>query len=271
MQNVHKNVCCEIESGAAHLTLERPEVLNAIDIATIEALHEVLVQLTADETVRAVSITGSGRAFSSGGDIRSMLDMAIDSEAPEAAMSTGVGALHAMFSQLHRLPKPVVAAVNGPAAGAGVGLLLHADIAWAAPHATFALAFTGIGMSPDSGTTYHLPRLVGPRLATELFLTNRQLSAEEALALGLVTRVVEEEQLVPEVRRLAERLAQGPTGAFARVRALVQDSLENGYETQLARERIEVGELCPLGGFRRGIAGVLGEAATGVCWGVKVF
>jgi 2-(1,2-epoxy-1,2-dihydrophenyl)acetyl-CoA isomerase len=267
IQKVHENVRCEIEGGAAHLTLERPEVLNAIDLATIEALREIFVRITADDTVRAVSITGSGRAFSAGGDIRSMLDMAIDSEAPEAAMSAAVSALHAMFSLLHRLPKPVVAAVNGPAAGAGVGLLLHAGIAWAAPGATFTLAFTGIGVSPDSGTTYHLPRLVGPRLATELFLTNRKLNAEEALALGLVTRVVEDDNLVPEVRRLAERLAQGPTGAFGRVRELVRDSLENGYETQLARERVEVGRSARTKDFAEGLRAFLEKRRADFCGG----
>lgn len=246
-------VCYEKEGGVATITLNRPEVRNAINMATIDRLREVLLEASVDPEVRALLITGAGTHFSAGGDIKAML--AKNSvEQPQAAMLAGVGALHGVLSLLHRLPKPVVAAVNGWAAGAGVGLMLHADIAWAASSASFTLAFTAIGVSPDSGTTYHLPRTVGPKLASELLLTNRALDAEEALAVGLVSRVLPDDELVPAAHRLAARLAQGPTLAYARVRDLVRSSFENGYETQLAREREEVGRSSTTYDFGEGLA-----------------
>ena len=248
------------QTGAvAQITLHRPDQLNALDIATIEALGEAFTEVASNSDIRAVLLTGEGRAFSAGGDIKAMLSMSDSTSNPQSQMLDGVGILHGVLSLLYRLPKPVVVAVNGPAAGAGVGLALHGDIVWAAESARFTLAFTGIGVSPDSGTTYHLPRAVGPKLASELFLTNRSLDAEEALRVGLVSRVLPDDELLPAAREVAGRLAEGPTLAYEKVRNLVRNSFENGYETQLAREREAVGLSARTHDFGEGIAAFAGK------------
>lgn len=243
----------EKDGGVAILTLNRPDVRNAINMATIDRLRDILLDATADGEVRALLLTGAGTHFSAGGDIKAMLEHNTTGHA-QRDMLEGVGALHGVLSLLHRLPMPVVVAVNGWAAGAGVGLALHADITWAARSASFTLAFTAIGVSPDSGTTYHLPRAVGAKLASELLLTNRALDAEEALNAGLVSRVLPDDELLPAARELAHRLAEGPTLAYARVRNLVRSSFENGYETQLAREREDVGRSALTHDFGEGLA-----------------
>ena len=251
-------VTFEVAGGVGHVTLDRPEALNALDVPTIRRLREILGSLESSNEVRAVLLTGTGRAFCAGGDVKAMLSMAgslgVGADEAQAAMLEGVGELHPVLAGVHHLPKPVVCAVNGPAAGAGVGLALVGDVTWAARSATFTLAFTGIGVSPDSGTTFTLPRAVGPKLAAELFLTNRQLDAEEALAAGVVSRVLPDETLLAEARALAERLARGPTLAFGRVKELLRESLSNDFESQLDRERHEVGRSALTRDFGEGLA-----------------
>ncbi len=242
--------------GVAHVTLNRPEAFNALDLATISRLNEIVETAAADH-VRAVLLTGSGPAFCAGGDIKTMLTATGEvGRGPEAsqAFAEGVGELHRALHGLHRLPKPVIAAVNGAAAGGGVGLMLAADIAWAASSASFTLAFTGIGASPDSGTTFHLPRAVGPKLAAELFFTSRQLSADEALAVGLVSRVLPDDELLPACRKLAARLARGPALAYARVKSLLRSSLASDLETQLESEAREIGNSATTEDFAEGLA-----------------
>ncbi len=249
-------VIYEESGGVAHVTLNRPDAFNALDGATISRLNEI-VETAADDSVRAVLVTGAGAAFCAGGDIKTMLtatgDAGRGAEASEA-MLEGVGELHRALHGLHRLPKPVIAAVNGAAAGGGVGLMLAADVTWAASSARFTLAFTGIGASPDSGTTFHLPRAVGPKLAAELFFTNRQLAADEALAVGLVSRVLPDDELLPQCRKLAGRLAQGPSLAYARVKSLLRSSLVSDLETQLASEARELGSSAATADFAEGLA-----------------
>ncbi len=245
------SVLYEVAGGVARVILNRPEALNALDLAVISRLREVFAAAAADE-VRAVLLTGSGRAFCAGGDVKAMLGME-DAASRQEAMLDAVGELHRMLASLYLLPKPVVAAVNGAAAGAGVGLALACDVAWAARSATFTLAFTGIGVSPDSGTTYLLPRAVGPRLASELLLTNRRLSAEEALAAGLVTRVVDDGELEGLAGKLAARLARGPTRAYARTKELLRRSFADRFEAQLENERQEVGRSAVTDDFVEGL------------------
>ena len=249
-------VLYEVEDGVATITLNRPKAFNAIDFDVISRLREVTTEAATSAEVRAVLVTGTPPAFCAGGDIRAMLGEALDPSAidsSQAAMLEGVGALHRALTGLYRLPKPVVAAVNGVAAGAGVGLSLAADISWAAESATFTLAFTGIGVSPDSGTTFLLPRAVGSKLAAELFLTNRLLEADQALYAGLVSRVLPDEELLPAARELAARLAEGPTLAFRRTKELLRASIGDGFETQLESERQNVGRSARTADFAEGL------------------
>ena len=242
----------QTRDGVGFVTLDRPDALNALDLATIESLQAIANDATTNSEVRALLLTGRGRAFSAGGDIKAMAGMTGQVD-PRGAMLDGVGALHRALSDLHRLPKPLIAAVNGPAAGAGVGLALLADIVWAGSSASFTLAFTAIGVSPDSGTTHSLVRAVGPKLAAELFLTNRSVPAEEARRIGLVSQVLPDDELLPAAQELAITLARGATAAFGRVKNLVRESLGNGFETQLAREREEVGRSATTQDFSEGL------------------
>ncbi len=248
-------VIYEESDGVAHVTLNRPEAFNALDLATISRLNEI-VETATNDRIRAVLLTGAGPAFCAGGDIKTMLTATGDAgrgAAASEAMLVGVGELHRALHGFSRLPKPVIAAVNGAAAGGGVGLMLAADVAWAASSAVFTLAFTGIGVSPDSGTTFHLPRAVGPKLAAELFFTNRQLAADEALAVGLVSRVLGDDELLPQCRKLAGRLARGPSLAYARVKALLRSSNACDLETQLGNEARELGNSAATADFAEGL------------------
>lgn len=231
-------VLYELVEGVGKITLNRPDSLNALSRETLRRLRDVAEGVAMDDSVRAVLLTGAGRAFCAGGDVKMMMSgMAEPNETPQGAVLHGAADLHHAISAFYRMSKPVVCAINGAAAGAGLGLAMAADVLWAAESATFKLAYTAIGLSPDGGTTFALPRLVGIKLATELFLTNRKLNAREALSAGLVTRVLPDAQLLEEATQLAAQLAKGPTQAFAEVKALVAQSLRNGLETQLENER----------------------------------
>lgn len=246
------SVLFDVTDGIGTLTLNRPTALNAIDFDTIERLHEVIQQATTSNEVRAILLTGKGRAFCAGGDVKLMQRVSGDPSA-KAMMLDGVRELHRVLAGLYSMPKPVVAAVNGPAAGAGVGLALTADIVWVGASANFTLAFSAIGMSPDSGTTFLLPRVVGPKAAAELFLTGRVLSAEEALEIALVSRVLADDELLPAAHKLTARLAEGPTQAYARVKSLLRSSSEGDFERQLEKERLEVGESTLTEDFAEGL------------------
>ena len=207
----------------------------------MEGLARASFQVAHDPEVRAVLITGEGRAFCAGADLKRALGGAASPEAIHSTAMAGARELHHTISSLRRMAKPVLCAVNGVAAGAGVSLALAGDIIWAADDARFKLAYTAIGLSPDGGSTYFLPRAVGPTRALELLLTNRELDAERALHLGIVSRVVPAADLTDAARELAAELAAGPTRAFAEAKALVHRSLGQSLETQLEDERQAVG------------------------------
>lgn len=225
------------QGGIARITLDRPAALNALDLPTLTRLSDVATEASRDDSVRVVLLTGAGRGFCAGGDVKAMTRGTSGDRSPLQLALDGTGALHQAISALYRMPKPVVAAVNGPAAGAGVGLALACDIVWAAQSAHFTASYTGIGLSPDGGTTYFLPRVVGPKLAAELLLTNRRVSSEEALRIGLVSRVLPDEELMPEVEALLAQLEKSARLANARVKRLLRSSPHQGLENQLEDER----------------------------------
>jgi len=216
------------------LTLNRPEVLNALNRELAEALRDAVLAAETDAAVRCVVVRGAGRGFMAGGDIGSFhrdLDRIGDT----------VGALidvyHDAARALARMPKPVLASLHGPVAGAGMSLALTADLAIAAETTTFTLAYANIGTSPDGGSTFFLPRLVGRRRAMELALLADRFDAARALELGIVNRVVPDAELEAETMRLAERLAAGPTRAYAATKRLIQHSFESSFAAQLEAER----------------------------------
>lgn len=244
----------ERDGGLAHLVLDRPEAGNAIDLPLAEALHGATSELAVWSGLRAVLISGAGPRFCVGGDLRSFA--AAGDGTPTLLREITVH-LHAAVLGLVRLHAPVVVAVQGSAAGAGVSLACAGDIVVAGHGATFVLAYTAVGLSPDGGATYLLPRLVGPRRATELCLTNRRLTAGEALEWGLVTEVCDDGDVLAVAHARAEALALGPTRALATTRRLLHDSATATLEDQLEAESLAISEGGGTPEGREGIAAFL--------------
>lgn len=243
----------EIREHVAHLTLARAEAANTINLQIGRELLAAAFAIEAAPAVRAVLLTGEGKNFCFGGDLKNMMASGSDVGAYLSELTTN---LHAGLVHLARLNAPVIAAVNGTAAGAGLGLVLVADIAIAARSAKFAPAYTGVGLTPDAGCTFLLPRAIGYKRAMELLLTNRVLDAQQALDWGLVNQVVEDERLAGTAADLAARLAAGPTGAFGAVKRLLAEA-EPGLEGQLGRESRSIAARGSTAEGREGIAAFL--------------
>jgi len=228
-------VLTERQEGVLVLTLNRPERLNALTGELLEVLLAALEEANRDQEVRALLLTGAGKAFSAGQDLTEFGDAKPDYEAHLRRYNRVVEAMAS-------LEKPLVVAVNGPAAGAGMSLALWGDYRLAAAGASFTTAFLRIGLVPDSGMSFLLPRLVGLAKAQELLYLSPRLSAEEALALGLVHRVVPTESLMEEALRKAKELAQGPTRAHALTKRLLLETYRLSLTEALALEAILQGE-----------------------------
>lgn len=220
--------------GVAIVTLNRPEKLNAFADTMRDDLLEALDRIANDSSTRAVVITGAGRAFCAGGDVPAMGDLQRrdDREAFRKLLETGAG----IVTRIRSMPQIVIAAVNGVAAGAGCNLALACDYRIASEEAKFSQAFVRIGLHPDWGGSWSLPRLIGPTRALEILATGRMVSAVEALTLGMVDRVTPPEQLRHEAVELAEAIAAGPADAVADIKRAVWASLANSLEAQLAIE-----------------------------------
>ncbi|MEM7217806.1 MAG: enoyl-CoA hydratase-related protein [Pseudomonadota bacterium] len=216
----------------AEVTLNRPESMNAMDPQMAKDLSQLAIDCDTDPGVRAVLLTGAGRMFCAGGDLKGFAEQANI----RAALLGMAGDLHLGISRLTRMNAPVIAAINGTAAGAGFSLAMAADLAIAADNAVFTMAYTRAGLSPDGSSTFFMPRRIGDRRARELMLTNRVLSAQEALDWGIVNRVVPGDQLMESARELAAELAAGPTAAFGSVKTLLNASFDNGLEAQMELE-----------------------------------
>ena len=222
----------ELKEGVAVLTLDRPKA-NGIDLEMGRALMHAAIRCHEDPAVRAVLLTGAGSMFCAGGDLKSFA--ALGHELPSALLELTTY-LHAATSRFLRMRAPLVVAVNGVAAGAGMSLAISGDLVLAAESASFTMAYTGAGLSPDGSSSWMLPRLCGLRRAQELMLTNRALTAAEAQAWGLVTRVVPDAQLQSEALALARQLASGPTRAYGVVKSLLAETFSTAYEAQLEHE-----------------------------------
>jgi 2-(1,2-epoxy-1,2-dihydrophenyl)acetyl-CoA isomerase len=229
------SVRLSIADGVARLELNRPEAANAINLDLAIALESAVGELKSDHSVRAVILSGAGSRFCGGGDVR---DFAAQSKEELGAHLGEVTAhFHPAVLGLVALDAPVIAAVQGSAAGAGFGLALAADLVVAARSARFGMAYTAIGFTPDASSSWFLPRVVGHRRALELTLTNRLLTAEEACAWGIVTSVVDDDGLETEVTTLAAALAGGATGAYGRARRLLASAWDQPLVAHLDDER----------------------------------
>jgi 2-(1,2-epoxy-1,2-dihydrophenyl)acetyl-CoA isomerase len=236
----------EVTESLAVITLNRPEAMNALNAAMKESLRDTLRRAAADPAVRAVLLTGNGRAFCVGQDLKEHVrSLAAESAEPDAADGPGsaMRTVAEHYSPVARtiatMAKPVVAGINGVAAGAGMGFALAADYRLAARGASFNTAFAGIGLAADSGLSWTLPRAVGPARAADLLLFPRRVDTEEAQRLGLVQQVVPDEELPAAARRVALRLAQGPTLAYA----AIKEALAFGADHSLAETLDLEGEL----------------------------
>ncbi len=252
-------VTVAVADGIATVTLDRPEVANTMDLAFGHDFHAAALAVSTDAAVRAVVLTGAGKAFSFGGDLRGMVASGGNAEAYLRELTSH---LHAGLAILARMNAPVIAAVNGTAAGAGVGLVLAADLAIAAQSAKVSLAYTGVGLTPDGATSFLLPRAVGHKRAMELLLTNRTLSADECLQWGLVNQVVADEELPAVVGKLAARLAAGPTQAFGDTKRLMLASA-GPLESQLSLESQTIALRGSSAEGREGIAAFLEKRKPG--------
>jgi len=219
--------------GVATVTLNRPDAFNALDLALGRDLFHVSLEVDEDPEVRCVVITGAGKAFCAGGDVKGFADNLPRIGVLIKELTTY---LHGAVSRLCRSDKPVIMAVNGVAAGGGLSFALSGDLVIATESARFTLAYSKIAATPDGSSSYFLPRLVGLRRAMELYFTNRVLSAREALEWGLVTRTVPDTEFKASVDALARELAQGPTKAFGAAKRLFHQSTWESLETQMELE-----------------------------------
>jgi 2-(1,2-epoxy-1,2-dihydrophenyl)acetyl-CoA isomerase len=224
-------VSLEFRDRIAWLTLARPDAANTMNLEFGGEFQAAALAIDRGKA-RVVVLSGQGKNFCFGGDLGGMVSSGADVRAYLCELTTK---LHAGMAHLAALDAPVIAAVNGTAAGAGLGLVLMADLAIAARSARFAPAYTGVGLTPDAGCTFLLPRVIGRKRAMELFLTNRIVDAAQALDWGIVNQIVDDAELNAAVTGLAARLAAGPAGAFGVVKRLLAES-QPGYVAQMARE-----------------------------------
>ncbi len=248
----------EVADHVARVTLNRPDAANALNMEMAQELMRVAIRCEEDAAVRAVLVTGSGPMFCAGGDLKSF---AAQGDALPGHLKELTTYLHAAVSRFVRMEPPVVAAVNGVAAGAGMSLACACDLILAAESARFTMAYTRAGLAPDGSSTYFLPRIVGPRRALELALTNRALSAQEAFEWGLLTRVVPDAALAAEAEALAAELAAGATRALGAAKRLVQSCWSETLEGQMELESRAISDTGRTLDSREGIGAFLGKRA----------
>lgn len=246
----YEKITCDVNEGIATISLNRPEVFNALDAQLAHELHDAIIICSEDEVVRVVVITGSGRAFCAGGDVKGFCEKIDVIGAHVKRMTTD---LHGAVSRMIRMPKPVISAVNGVAAGGGMSLALAGDLILATASARFTMAYTQIGASPDGSSSFTLPRLVGVKRALELTLLNPVLSAQEAQEWGIVNKVFPDDQFQQDVHNIATQLAQGPTQAYGRAKALFYSSTSETLETQMEHETLHIAASGKTADFREGI------------------
>src|SRR5205807_6494725 len=231
---VHVNV--QVHDGVGLIQLNRPEKMNAIGTLTRQQSGEAIKQVEHDDAVRVVALTGSGRAFCSGADVTELFVEGAGMRTPEDVGNVLRTEYMPMLTRLRTMPKPVIAAMNGPAAGIGASYALACDIRIATPEAYLLEAFVNIGLAPDGGVSWLLPRIAGTGVAYEMFFTGKSLSATDAYRLGLINRLVPADRLEAEVRELAAHLVSQPRQAMAGAKRAVVHALQSSFEEALEFE-----------------------------------
>jgi len=232
----YETILTEVQGDIGVVTLNQPESLNALNVKLATEFHSGVSQLI-EAGVRAVVVTGAGRAFCAGGNLREMQAIAHKEGRAEAFFDAPLRLINSCILLIRQAKLPFIAAVNGPASGGGCNLALACDFVLAAESARFNQAFVKVGLTPDCGGTFILPRLVGWRRANELLMTGDVVDAKQALDMGMINAVVPDGELMDQAMKLATRLAQGPTAALGRVKELLEASASRDYAAQLELER----------------------------------
>ena len=228
----YKNLKFEVESNIGRIILNRPEAANAITVPLVKELLDVAIKCEAGKPIRALILQGKGSIFCAGGDLKFMTEQ----DNLRESISEMIGILHVALSKIDHLDAPLIGAITGTAAGAGLSLVSACDMVIAGKSVKFTSAYTAAGLTPDGSSTFHLPRSIGKKRTMELMLTNRVLSADEALDWGLINSVVDDDDVIKEANKLAGRIALGPTKAFGGVNEMIRQSFSNGLETQMELE-----------------------------------
>ena len=231
---MYQSIIFDSQDRIGLLKLNRPEKLNAFGGPIRDEILDVLARISTDDTIRVLVVTGEGRGFSAGGDIDHLKHLRENKD--EQGFRTVLGKGQQITRAMRALPKPVIAAVNGPCAGAGFSFALGCDIRIASDRATFGPSFALIGLHPDWGGSWFLPKLVGSAKACELVFTGTMISAQEADKMGLVNRVVPHDELMPITMELAGRMAKNPPGVLRLAKESIYRSLSSDLETAFARE-----------------------------------
>lgn len=231
----------DVRHHVAYITINREKSFNALNLLAMQELFHIANRCGSDKGIRAAILTGSGsKAFCAGGDVAAFAD---DPEKVQVLLKEMTGYLHMAISRFARMNAPLLAKINGVAAGAGLSMAACCDLAVCSENSKFTSAYTAIGLTPDASSTWFLTRIIGSRRALDMFLTNRTLTAAEALDWGLVNQVVTGEALDETVDALAEKLAKGPTLAHGGIKKLVQMSLNDSLESQMERETRSIVDL----------------------------
>jgi len=243
-----------VKDQIATLTFNRPEAMNSFNQAMAHELKNITQQIKQDNNIRAVILNGAGKLFMAGGDLKFFYD-SLDTM-PKGVLDL-VRALNTSILNLTTMPKPVIASVHGSVAGAGMSLMMACDLVMVANDTKFTLAYSGIGVSPDGGATYHLPRLVGRKKAMEWLLLSNVFDAQTALHYGLINWVVPAEKLTEETEKLAKKLAHGPTKTYAHIKRLINSTSDMNLETQLEEEGFAFEFCTTTEDFKSGVTGFL--------------
>ena len=236
----YETLIVSVSEQIATITLNRPEVGNAMSPTLASELSDIAIHCDDDNSIKAVLITGAGRLFCAGGDLKIFADAG---DKAQSLLKTMAGDLHLALSRFARMRAPVIAAVNGTAGGAGFSLAMAADLAIAGKSAKFTMAYTNAGLSPDGSSTFYMPRKIGDRRTRELMLTNRVLNAEEALNWGIVNQIEDDSDVLDAALSLGKQFTKGPTLALAAVKTLLNETFEHGLESQMELEARSIAAL----------------------------
>lgn len=248
------SVLLDLADGIATVTLNRPDKGNAIDLGMAQRLSDVAIACDEDPSVRCVVLKAAGKMFCVGGDIGAF---GAASQSVPALLKSITTPMHSAIARFMRMEKPLVCAIQGPAAGAGLGFALMGDIVIAAKAAHFTMAYTAIGLTPDGATTWLLPRLVGMRVAQEMAATNRRITSDEAVSLGLITRALDEAQFAEDVAKTAQAFRNASTTALGTVRRLLLSSFSETLESHMETEARSISDAARGAHGREGIKAFL--------------